>query len=471
MAQNNEVTRREFISRSATAAAGLAAVSAIGSTGFGKPAVQKSVQTRVIGANDRVNMAVIGFHGQGQTHIEQLTKMPTVRLKTLCDIDERLFPENVKAVEAKQGVAPGTEWDMRRVFDDKDIDAISTATPNHWHALCTIWACQAGKHVYVEKPCCHNIFEGRKMVEAARKYNRMVQVGFQNRSFKEVQAAMKFLHDGGIGEVYMARGLCFKPRDPFPPLPDGEPPAEVHYDRWLGPAPKRPFNPNRFHYKWHWQWDYGCGDIGNQGPHQFDIARWGLNKNEHPVKINSTGGIFGFGDCPQQTANTQSATYEYADGKILEFEVRGLYTNYESIEMQAEKGRRGIIIGNLFFGTKGWMHLNDTEWFTFMGRKNEPGPSCAGGEVHNSLVLTGSGAGGIFENFINAIRSGNHKDLCSDVESGHMSSALPHMANISYRLGRCLRFDGAEEKFIDDKDANKMLTRKYREPYVVPQKV
>jgi predicted dehydrogenase len=472
MQKEKECSRREFISRGTTAAAGLAAISVLGSSGLSKAAVQKSVQSRVIGANDRVNVAVIGFRGQGETHYERLSTVPNVRIKTLCDIDENLFPERVKAVEKLQGVAPGTEWDMLKVFDDKDIDAITTATPNHWHALTAIWACQAGKHVYVEKPCCHEIWEGRKMVEAARKYNRVMQVGFQNRSFKNVRAAMKFLHDGGIGDVYMARGLCFKARDPFPPAADCDPPAGVHYDRWLGPAPKRPFNPNRFHYKWHWNWDYGNGDIGNQGPHQFDIARWGLNKNEHPVKIFSEGDCYAFGDCPQQTANTQVATFKYADNKMLVFEVRGLYTNHESYEIDTGKRKEGILVGNLFYGSKGWMHLDGSNWKTFFGRKNEPGPTSeAGGEISDPTVLRGTGGSGIYENFINAVRSGNPKDLTSDIESGFMSSALPHMANISYRLGRVVHFDGKNEKFVDDKQANAMLKRDYRKPYIVPDKV
>src|SRR5690606_22986895 len=277
--------RRDFIKQSVLGTAGIA----MGS--FGMSA--KSYAS-VIGANDRINIAVIGIRGQGQTHIDRwcaLKDSRNVRLTMLCDTDEEYFAPRSKTVVEKSGVKPRTEWDMRKVFSNKDIDAVSFATPNHWHALGTIWALQAGKHVFVEKPASHNVFEGRLMIEAARKYKRRVQVGFQNRSIETVRQAMKFLHDGGIGDVYMARGHCIKPRAPFGTAPDSNPPASLHYDMWLGPAAYQPYNEKRVHYNWHWFWNTGNGDTGNQGPHQFDIARWGLNKNEHPVTIYSTGGI------------------------------------------------------------------------------------------------------------------------------------------------------------------------------------
>ncbi len=362
-----------------------------------------------------------------------------------------------------QGSAPGTEWDLRRALDDKDIDAVVIAAPDHWHALATIWACQAGKHVYVEKPCCHNIWEGRKMVEAARRHNCIVEVGFQNRSIANVRAAMKFLHSGGLGDVYMAKGLCFKPRDSIGHKSNEPTPEGVHYDRWLGPAPSRPFNRNHFHYEWHWNWTYGCGDIGNQGPHQFDIARWGLNQTEHPVRISSSGGYFKW-DSDQETPNTQTAALEYADGKIMQFEVRGLYTNDEN----------GIRIGNLFYGTEGWMHLNGGNWKTYFGRKNETGPSSENAEEYaDPMNLAGAGGGGHISNFLYAVRSGDHNDLTSDIESGFTSTALPHLANIAYRTGAMLTFDGEKERFVGHQasEANKLLTRDYRKPYVVPRHV
>ena len=456
----NPINRRKFLSKSAQAAAGIAAVS--GLTNYTAKAASKG---KVIGANDTINMAAIGIRGRGRGLTQSFAKMKNVNMKILCDVDERLFADSVNEIEKIQGFAPATEVDLRKVFDNKDIDAVVIAAPNHWHALATIWACQAGKHVYCEKPSCHNIWEGRKMVEAARKYNRIVQVGFQNRSIGNVMAAMKVLREGVIGDVYMAKGLCYKPRHSFGLFPDSEVPAGVNYDLWLGPAPYRPFNAGRFHYNWHWHWATGNGDIGNQGPHQFDVARWGMNKNEHPVKVRSFGGYYKYGKvCSQETANTQSAVFEYADGKILQFEVRGLYTNSESGE--------NVRIGNLFFGTEGWMSVNGSTWKTFMGKKNEPGPSSTSVEpAADPMNLMGAGGEGNFGNFITAVRSGNPKDLNCDIEVGYMSSVLPHLANISYRLGRDLTFDGNNERFVGDKEADKMLTRNYRKPYVVPKNV
>ena len=472
------ISRRTFLKQTTQVAAGITAAGALAAYAAPRPAFAD----RVIGANDRINMAVIGIRGRGNELLTNFAQIPNVRVKTICDIDENLFAERIKVLEELQNFAPVTEYDLRRVFDDKDIDAVAIAVPNHWHALATIWACQAGKHVYVEKPCSHNIFEGRKMVEAARKYDRLVSVGFQNRSINNVRQAMQFLHDGKLGKIYMAKGLCYKARDTLGKCPDGlgtgkeyehfvwgekgvcfdsDYMSRVHYDLWLGPAPKRPFNYNRFHYNWHWNWDYGNGDIGNQGPHQFDVARWGMNKSEHPIKVKSSGGYYAF-DSAQETANTQIAVYEYTDGTILQFEVRGLYTNAED----------GITIGNLFYGSEGWMHVNGSEWKTYYGRKNEPGPgSQIAEESADPMNLAGAGSGPHFNNFISALRSGKRADLTCDIETGFMSTALPHLANISYRLGRELKFDGKKEKFVADADANKMLTRNYRKPYFVPKRV
>ncbi len=487
-----KISRRQFLSRGGQTAAGIVIAGSLASC-RSTPS-RPACATGAIGANGQINLAVIGIRGRGMNLAEGFAEIPNVRVKTICDIDENLFAERVKKIEEIQGSAPSTEHELRRVFDDKDIDAVAIAAPNHWHALATVWACQAGKNVYVEKPSCHNIWEGRKMIEAARKYNRIVSVGFQNRSISNVRQAMQFLHDGRLGEIYMARGLCFKPRDSLGKCADGlgagkdydhwiwgekgqnydaDYMSRVHYDLWLGPAPKRPFNYNRFHYNWHWNWDYGNGDIGNQGPHQFDVARWGMDKNEHPVKVSSSGGYFAF-DSDQQTPNTQAATFEYPDGKILQFEVRGLYTNGESAVTSGQQTSKqeDIKIGNLFFGTEGWMSINGSDWKTYYGRKNEPGPSSETVEpAADPMDLAGAGGEGHLANFIRALRSGKKEDLTCDIEVGYMSSVLPHLANISYRLGRKLTFDGNKEKFVGDREANRMLTRSYRKPYVVPQRV
>ena len=454
--------RRDFIKKSLIGTAGIA----IGGMGFSA----KSYAS-VMGANERITVAVIGIRGQGNGHIEKwcaLKDNRNVFLKTLCDVDEELYPERVKNVQQAIGTKPLTEWDMRRVFDDKEINAVSIATPNHWHALATIWAAQAGKHVYCEKPACHNVFEGRKMVEAARKYNVRVQVGFQNRSIANVMEAIKFLHEGGIGDVYMAKGLCYKPRDSFGISEDSLPPENLHYDMWLGPASWRQYNEKRGHYNWHWHWNTGNGDTGNQGPHQFDIARWGLNKNEHPVSIFSTGGVYGINpkECSQETPNTQTSLFTYEDGKVLEFETRGRFTHGES--------SLDVKIGNLFYGTDGYLELNGSTWKAFRQREKEPfaGSSMETSETpKDPTFLAAPGGAEHYANFIDAIRSGNNYELHCDINDGFYSSALPALANISYLLKRELNFMGSYEKFANDPEADMMLTRNYRKPYVVPEEV
>jgi predicted dehydrogenase len=267
----------------------------------------------------------------------------------------------------------------------------------------------------------------------------------------------------------MSRGLCFKPRDSFGIAADSEPPEGLHYDMWLGPAPWRPYNELRLHYNWHWHWETGNGDIGNQGPHKFDIARWGLNKSEHPVRIQSMGGYFKFSpqECSQETANTQVALFEYDDGKILQFEVRGLYT--------AGEDNLDVKIGNLFYGTEGWMEVNGSTFKTYLGRDGEPGPNsddAVAVEEGQALgYLAAPGGGGHYNNFIAAVRSGKRSDLTCDIEEGFYSTALPLLANIAFRTRRELHFDGRAEKFVDDAQADKMLIREYRDPYIVPDQV
>ncbi|MFT3705958.1 MAG: Gfo/Idh/MocA family oxidoreductase [Agriterribacter sp.] len=462
--QESNNSRRDFIKKTTLAGAGIT----IGGMGFSAKSY-----AAIKGANERINIAVIGIHGQGQTHISSWCGLKTsrnVKLKTLCDADEQWFESRVKSVVEKTGETPLTEWDMRKVFDDKEIDAVSMAIPNHWHALGTIWACQAGKHVYIEKPASHDFWEGHKMIDAARKYNRRVQVGFQNRSIANVMEAMKFLHDGGIGEVFMAKGLCIKPRDSFGIAPDGTPPASLHFDRWVGPAAMFPYNEKKVHYNWHWFWNTGNGDTGNQGPHQFDIARWGLNKNEHPVSIYSTGGFYGIDpkECAQETPNTQTSLFKYQDGKMLEFETRGRYSNGES--------SLNIRIGNMFYGSDGYLELDGGTWKAF--RKRDKEPFAGSKEVEKPKEVdprTPPGGTEHYANFIDAIRSGKTEDLHCDIKEGFYSSALPILANISYRLNRALTFTGGAnsntEKFVNDKEADAMLTRVYRPGYVVPDKV
>jgi predicted dehydrogenase len=446
-------SRRQFLAAGAgLAAAGALAGAAPSISTWGRRRGRRS---------DELNIAVLGIRGRGNEHIQAFARMDGVRVAALVDPDSRLFAERALKVEALQGSAPAAHQDLRRVLDDPSIDAISIATPDHWHALATVWGCQAGKHVYVEKPCCHAIAEGRLMVKAAERYGKVVAVGFQNRSIPNVRSAMRFLHSGALGTVYQARGLCYKPRDSIGVKPDEPTPDGVDYNLWLGPAPARPFNPNHFHYEWHWLWEYGSGDIGNQGPHQYDVARWGLGDPGHPTRVHSTGGYFKW-KSDQETPNTQIATYDYADGRQVVFEVRGLYTNDEN----------GIGIGNLFYAEDGWMHLNGSSWRTYLGRKNEPGPTTDTPDSVKEWAETDPppGAGDPFANFIEAVRAGNQGLVNSPIESGYTSCVLPHMANISYRVGSGLEFDPAAERFTGHNAdaANRLLSRSYREPFSMP---
>lgn len=470
----SEISRRSFNARTGVAAA----------------AVVAGAARRVLGANDRVVLASIGIRSQGNSLKQGFARLAGVEIKTLCDPDGNLFASRAQdpALAGIESFRPGYQQDLRRVFDDKDIDGVIVATPNHWHALATIWALQAGKHVYVEKPGNHTLWEGRKMVEAAQRYRKLVQVGTMNRSRPLVRQAIEFIHQGGIGKVYLARGLCYKSRPAIGQYPDGpmapgetfrlnletsqtEPTydagylSKVSYDLWLGPAPARPFNRNRFHYNWHWHWDFGNGDTGNQGPHQFDIARWGLAKNEHPVRIVSSGGYFG-PPASQETPDIHSTSFEYADGTLVDFATRGQYTNDEA-------GQR---IGNLFYGTKGWLWIdgNGDRWQSYFGRRNEKGPGGelgqgAAGGGSNPLVLT-SQEKPHYQNFVDAIRADDPKLLSCSIEEGHLSSSLVHLANVAYLVKRQLHFDGASEQVKGDAEATALLTRSYRPPFVVPEK-
>jgi len=453
--------RRTFIKKTALGTAGVSA---------GLTALSAKSYGRILGANDRLNVAVIGLRGRGKSLMDAFSSMNDkgVFVKTVCDVDTQFHDTSIQRVaENQKGNKPDAVQDMRKVFEDSEIDAVGMATPNHWHALGTIWACQAGKDVYVEKPSSHNIWEGRKMVEAARKYGRIVQVGFGNRSTSNVMQAMAFLHEGGIGDVFMARGTCFKPRDSFGISEDSEAPSTLDYDMWLGPASYRPYNEKRGHYNWHWHWNTGNGDTGNQGPHQFDVARWGINKKAHPVKVQSMGGIFGISphQCSQETPNTQTSIYEYEDGKILEFETRGRFTNAEA--------NAGVKIGNLFYGTEGWLEVKGSHWSAYREREEKP---FAGSDMEptaggNKAFRAAPSSDGHFANFIDAVRSRDHFDLNCEILDGHMSSVLPHLGNIAYQVGETLEFNGEFEKFIDNDEANMLLSRKYRHPYVVPKSV
>jgi predicted dehydrogenase len=282
-------------------------------------------------ANDTIRIAVVGLRGRGKSHLQAFTSLPKVDLVAICDIDDSVLDTASKFVTEKRGTAPAVHKDLRKLLEDKSIDAISIATPNHQHTMQTIWACQAGKDVYVEKPCSHNMWEAKQVVAAARKYDRIVQQGSQSRSNLALQEAVQKMKEGVIGDVYHARGLCYKWRNTIGKAPEEPVPAGVDYDLWLGPAPKRAFTKNRFHYNWHWNWEYGNGDLGNQGIHEVDIARWGLGV-KYPTRVSAIGGKFMFDD-DQNTPNTLAVAYEFDEGgkkKMMTFEVRHWMTNHEA---------------------------------------------------------------------------------------------------------------------------------------------
>jgi predicted dehydrogenase len=474
MSGESEKGRRDDFKSSAKADAGLSTLAGI------------SFLTRpeqVFGANDRVRVGICGVRGQGFTHAEEYSGLPNVEVAAFCDVDENVLAERLAAMDKMGLPRPKTYIDPRKLMEDASIDAVSIATPNHWHALIALWACQAGKDVYVEKPGTHNWWEGRQLVRAANKYNRLVQHGTNMRSSAAIIEGLRKLREGVIGDVYLARGLCYnwRPsigRTPVEPVPPG-----VHYDLWTGPAPLKPFTRNRFHYNWHWIWDTGDGDLGNQGIHQLDVARWGLGVT-FPNKVSATGGHFLFDD-DQETPNVLNCAFEFdlPDGKrkLLEFEVRHWISHHEAeintpgfgIEIPGfigypsptgrPEGKVKDTIGNIFYGSGGYMAMLDSgahqSYRTWLEQGQERGPSATRAGGNN------------WANFIECVRSRKKDNLNAPIEEGHYSCTLVHLANASYRLGRTINFDPANEQVIGDEEAARLLRGSYRDPFVVPETV
>jgi predicted dehydrogenase len=468
------LSRRKFL----TATAGVAGTFALGSVARAKP-----------WPSETVRVAVTGVRGRGAEHVKELLGVREVEVAAVCDINPQVTEKPLKSIEDKQGRKPEYYKDFRKMLEDKSIDAVTIATCNHTHSLLAIWALQAGKHVYVEKPVSHNVWEGRKLVEAARKYKKICQAGTQSRSYKGFQDAIQFIRDGKLGKVKIARGLCYNPRPSIGHREDSPVPAGIDYDGWLGPAPERPWNANRFYYNWHWFWDYGNGDLGNQGIHQMDIARWGIGKDELATRVLSVGGRLGYLD-DGETPNSQIVYLEFADGAPILFEVRGLET----------QPYRGAKVGVVFDCEEGSVVFSRSEAVAF--------------DKSGAQLQKFSGTGEHFKNFTDAIISNKPESLNADVEKGHLSSALCHLGNISYRrgaqepmdkvkpfgetgeaadafgrfkehlaangvmadmtklqVGKLINVDPKAETIQGDPEASKLLTREYRKPYVVPEKV
>ncbi len=483
------INRRQFLEDSLLASAAAAAMAAGASTELRADDEPKQSTS----PNERLICAVIGVNGRGGEHIGQWSKRKDVEIGYICDIDTKVGYRRCEEIEKKGHRKPKYAQDLRKMLEDKSIDFVSIATPNHWHSLAAIWAMQAGKDVYVEKPVSHNVSEGRRDVQVAEKHKRICQAGTQSRSSTGLHEAFKFIRDGGLGEVKLAHALCYKRRPSIGPKGNYPIPQEVDYDLWSGPAPIKPLTRPHFHYDWHWQWDYGNGDIGNQGIHQMDIGRWGLGEPSLASSVLSYGGRFGYEDAGE-TANTQIAIFEFPDGKTLVFEVRGLET----------EGYKGEMVGNIFFGTEGYLVCGSNYG------------SATVFDPKGKMVKTFKGSGDHFGNFIKVVRSRKPEDNAAPILEGHISSALCHLGNIAYRLGDLhspgealdrlkalktnddvkdtldrmishlsnnkvkfddqtklrigpnLAFDYTAEKFVKSAEANAFLTRDYRAPFVVP---
>ena len=469
--------------------------------------------SRVRGANSDIRAGVVGFRGHGRTHINAYLKIPGVRVVALCDADRDILDRGLSESSARnQKVDAYT--DVRELLEDKSIDVVSTATPNHWHALITVWACQAGKDVCVEKPVSHNIFEGRKMVEASRKYNRIVQADLDLRSNEGLTEAVRYIQQGQLGNIVVVRGFCYKRRSSMGKVSGSQKvPESVDYNLWCGPAPKEPLMRKYLHYDWHWVWPTGCGEIGNNGPHQLDVCRWVLGKSKLPNRVMSIGGRFGYDD-DGQTPNTQITIFDYGDVPII-YEVRGLPTKEgdSNMDIYRSVSTAGVVMrsgrpspspntGVVVQCEYGYVDLTDLVAFNNDGKEvkrfksNNPGPQAS---------------------FIKAVRSRKISDIRTDILEGHLSTSLCHIGNISYRIGAESSNDKIREVIQGDKDsleaferfqihlaangvslkrtpavlgpwlkmnsrkemffgkfsrqANILLTRNYRKPFVVPEQV
>lgn len=425
-----DMNRRQFLGNSAINAAGVAA----GMVSLGATAATAAPV-------DRVSIAVIGTRRQGTNLATSLAAFPDVTVSTLCDIDESVLSAASKAVRQVQGTTPRRETDFRRVFDDKSIDAVVIATPDHWHAVMTVLACQAGKDVYVEQPVSHNVREGVQMLAAARKYERIVQTGTQQRSGAHFRSAIDYIHSGQLGNVPLAKAWIVHRRKPIGFQHDSATPSGVDYDLWLGPAAQRPFNANRFHGNWHWFWDYGTGELGNWGVHMLDIARWGLNVGL-PTRISAGGGKHHFQD-DQETPDTQLVQFSYP-GKTVTWEHR----------LWSSHGIEGRSAAAAFYGEKGTLIVDRGGWKVYDHADTVTADTSEQLQTH-------------LRNFIECIRS---RELpTSDIENGHISSTLCHLGNIAYRMRRELQFDPATLAFENDAEANALLRRDYREPWELPE--
>lgn len=437
------LSRRTFLGTSAAAVVAAGAV----------------VKGRVEGANERIGLCVMGVNGRGSRHVKAWIDSPDAHLIAICDVDARILKTTADGYEKKYNVKIKRYTDIRDALNDPQIDAVSIATPNHWHALGAVWAVQAGKDVYVEKPASHAIWEGQQLAALSDMTDRIIQHGTQRRHDPTLMRDIALIQSGEIiGPIHTARCLGYKTggdRGALPFTKDSAPPPALSWRLWQGPAAEQPFNGLYHPYSWHWFWQYGNGEIGNQGAHQIDVGIWGMNKGV-PAKVYSAGGRYTYED-QGQTPNTNVATYTYTDGTMLVFEARNRYTNTEGGTEINGKFFDGVGVGNLFYGSDGYYVENQGFFdkknrFIEINDKKYPKPE----------------SDGHFQNFLNAVKARDKSLVHGTMHDAHTGCTLIHMANASYRLGRSLEFDPAAERFKDD-DANAFLKREYDSEFEVPQ--
>ena len=428
----SKVTRRSFLTKTALATATVSWTARSWS--------------QVAGANSDVRVATVGFKSRGGNHISELSETKGVRYTALCDADENVLRSGISRV-SKNGAQVEGFKDIRKLLEYKNLDVVTIATPNHWHSLGAIWAIQAGKDVYVEKPVSHNVWEGRKIVEAARAHGKIVQTGTQSRSNTGMREAIQWLHEGNLGKVKLVRGLCYKRRPSIGKVDGKQPvPAGIDLDLWCGPAPlnDEPLMRKNLHYDWHWIWATGNGDLGNQGIHQMDIGRWALGVDHLSPKVWSVGGRFGYVD-DGQTPNTQIVFHEYEKAPFI-FEVRGLPTKPNPGGKETMDNIKGASVGVIIEAEGGTMVIGSYSAAVVFDKDGKEIKKFNGGASH-------------YENFLKAVKSRKHTDLNADILEGHLSSALCHTGNISYLLGKQTPTNQIVEKIKSDNNASESFGR------------